>query len=218
MNSEIEIIKLMVENINKMHLEYSSNWIKNMKQSPINLKKFQIRNAFGEDSKVKGDFFQYINNYCTSLNDIEFTKEYAVLESFDFRSRIKDPVSRMSKILTYKDGKNEGGKVAIKKCLNDLYGFRVFLNTVEHTDSFITNLCEVLDLFDVKVHNSCKGQYKATHIYFHNSSNLFFPWELQIWNNADKEANIQSHKEHKQAYLKWMELYNDKDMVEREGN
>ena len=55
---------------------------------------------------------------------------------------------------------------------------------------------------NLKVIDSSKGEYKATHIYFRDG-NYNFQWELQIWNKCDEATNIESHRKYKQEYVKW---------------
>lgn len=55
---------------------------------------------------------------------------------------------------------------------------------------------------NLKIIDSSKGEYKATHIYFRDG-NYNFQWELQIWNKSDETTNIESHRKYKQEYIKW---------------
>ena len=42
-------------------------------------------------------------------------------------------------------------------------------------------------------------------MYFNNSDNFYFPWELQVWSNQDAINNEHSHESHKakRAYTAW---------------
>lgn len=80
------------------------------------------------------------------------------------------------------------------------FGIRIILNEelsineiIEFVHSKYPNL---------KVIDSSKGEYKATHIYFRDG-NYNFQWELQIWNKCDEVTNIESHRKYKQEYVKW---------------
>ncbi len=80
------------------------------------------------------------------------------------------------------------------------FGIRIILNEelsineiIEFVHSKYPNL---------KVIDSSKGEYKATHIYFRDG-NYNFQWELQIWNKCDEATNIESHRKYKQEYVKW---------------
>ncbi|GBK97872.1 hypothetical protein VH1709_contig00012-0024 [Vibrio harveyi] len=46
-----------------------------------------------------------------------------------------------------------------------------------------------------------KDGYKGLHIYFKNRSNFYFPWELQIWNEADLKSNVESHERFKRYFV-----------------
>ena len=43
-----------------------------------------------------------------------------------------------------------------------------------------------------------------THIQdFANGSNFSSPWELQVWDEKDAKANIESHLAYKWLFVKW---------------
>ena len=43
-----------------------------------------------------------------------------------------------------------------------------------------------------------------THIQdFANGSNFYYPWELQVWDEKDAEANIESLMADKRLFMKW---------------
>lgn len=46
-----------------------------------------------------------------------------------------------------------------------------------------------------------KNGYIGTHVYFNQRNNLFFPWELQIWDKADTLKNIESHERDKRLFV-----------------
>ena len=46
-----------------------------------------------------------------------------------------------------------------------------------------------------------KDGYKAIHVYFKNQNNVYFPWELQIWDEKDKKQNIQAHRSQKRKFI-----------------
>ncbi|WP_404335886.1 hypothetical protein [Planococcus rifietoensis] len=207
----------LIKYINNLHKIQSLKWIDSTKE-PINLKTRKIRDLFSESesneqneaNNLSTEFLKYLNVYCDNLNMLATEPEFDLLpQDLHSRSRVKDPDSRVAKLLHYMNGKSEAGKVGINKCLNDLMGFRVWLNDHKHGKHNCELLKEELSSegVSVRVHDSCKEDYKATHIYFSNENNKFFPWELQIWNHKDHESNISSHSEHKQGYTKWVENY-----------
>ena len=206
-SSEQSIITI-VDQISHMHRKFSETWIDSQKISNINnLKKKQIRHIC--DTKgIELGFLKNVNEYCDLLVNVQLDEAYDKLsEQIQITSRIKNPDSRMSKILHYRNDKKELGAVSINKCLNDLLGFRIWMENFQHGDETVDKLNDLLEKYNVKVHNSTKNSYKATHIYFGGGNNRYFPWELQIWNASDHGTNINSHAEHKQDYTKWPEIY-----------
>lgn len=205
------MLEELIQKINNLHLKFSNNWLSKT-ISPYNLKSTQIRHVFNSDEELDESFIQYIDKYCDELFDsLTFEENYnELLDTFPIRSRIKEPNSRIPKLYHYKMNKNEDGKINLNKCLNDLFGFRVWVEDFEHNQETEDQLKKLfLDIKGIKVHNSSKDDYKATHIYFHNGNNKFFPWELQIWRFDDNHTNIASHAKHKQAYTKWPRIYNE---------
>lgn len=55
---------------------------------------------------------------------------------------------------------------------------------------------------DLKITDSSKMDYIASHIYI-MSVNQLFPWELQIWKKVNERSNLDSHKKYKQEYITW---------------
>lgn len=111
--------------------------------------------------------------------------------------------------MNYQTEWHEYGKIPINKCLNDLFGVRVILDsavTFAQVDSFIKQ--EYGDLY--RCVDSSNLDYIATHVYF-KKDNFSFPWELQIWNECNRESNIASLARYKQGYTNW------KQKNEREG-
>lgn len=209
----------LINEINRLHLKLSSDWLAEEKEA-LNLKKKQLRHVSnihniedlqGSKVDIHLSFIALINRYCEYLNPFFASTELSFPdEKAEINMRIKDPESRISKITHYILGKPEEGKVEIKKCLNDLLGFRIIIDDFTHTDENIESIKrEHFPKGEVRIHNSCKGEYKATHVYFQNRNNKFFPWELQIWNLADSECNKISHSVHKQGYTKWPEIHRE---------
>lgn len=207
----------LIHGINTLHKAQSSDWFESVTK-PYNLKRELIRDIFldtqdseqHEAKSISTDFLKYLNGYCENLNKILSEPEYDFLAPELLTStRIKDPDSRVAKLMHYMNSKSEKGKVSINKCLNDLLGFRVWLQDFEHGVLGCSKLKEELTAqgINVRIHDSCKGEYIATHVYFSNGNNIYFPWELQIWNSRDHENNIFSHSEHKQGYTKWVKEY-----------
>lgn len=200
----------VINEIDNVHKQFSNDFINSIeikKEFIYNLRKKSIRNICEET--LDFNFYAYMNNYCDLLNDLSFNPLYESILSneLEVSSRIKEPASIFSKIMHYRKEKLEKGNVFINKCLNDLFGFRIKVPNFIHSEETVAFLENNIETSSIKVHNSCKGSYNATHLYFKNGNNKFFPWELQIWNPNDSEENIKSHQLHKQGYAKWPEIY-----------
>ncbi len=168
----------------------------------INLKSKTVKNI-NEDSKI----IEYIFNYLQFILSVSIDMD---LEQLDFekstiRTRIKTQNSIATKIKIYSDDKHFFGQIPIKKCLNDLFGFRIIIDDIF---SFIDIKKYIDDNYsELKCIDSSKNGYCATHIYFSkNGYNQFFPWELQIWQKCNEQSNLESHKRYKQSYTDWEHL------------
>lgn len=202
MINDINAVFEAAETINIFHKTFSEEWLKNQ-SDPFNFKKKQIRDICSNNT-IENCFYEYMSSYCDSLVRLQFTDDYSdITNKFSMENRVKEPDSRISKILKYNNENAEQGQVNINKCLNDLLGFRIITEGMEYNDITKQIFNDKLANLGIKVHNSCKGDYLAMHLYFSNSNNKFFPWELQIWNHYDAEKNFASHKEYKQGYTKW---------------
>ncbi|WP_052088298.1 hypothetical protein [Paenibacillus wynnii] len=193
------------------HDKFSQAYLDTYEDSALNLKKKEVKDIMISDHEIiKYSFLQLIQDYLDQLGnlvvDLEYEYEY---EDLDFRLRIKQKDSIVNKIYHYKFGKNEEGKVPLNKCLNDLLGLRIIVNSFDHNCEDFKSICENLkkDYKMTKI-NSSKDKYKATHVYFYGN-NKYFPWELQIWDSSDSQQNETSHKEHKskREYINWPQMY-----------
>ncbi|GEK34859.1 hypothetical protein KSI01_23920 [Kurthia sibirica] len=69
-----------------------------------------------------------MSSYCDSLVRLQFTDYCSdITNKFSMENRVKEPDSRISKILKYNNENAEQGQVNINKCLNDLLGFELLL-------------------------------------------------------------------------------------------
>ena len=132
-------------------------------------------------------------------------------------TRVKNINSVETKIDRYYNSPDLNGKSPINKCLNDLLGFRIIIDSdFTHSDieNFVNNKYNSLQNITLKCTDSSKYGYIASHIYFHKKGdNSVFPWELQIWKESDKINNIKQHKKYKQDYTNWEERSNlDKEV------
>ncbi|AJK27755.1 hypothetical protein ABNB59_22105 [Paenibacillus larvae] len=204
----IPIIELITA-ISDIHKKFSDEYLERFSSRLKNLKKQLVRDAFEDGLNiVNEDYYSLIQNYHEMLRafivETELEYEYADL---DLRIRIKQTESIMHKLIYYKTGRSEEGKVPINKCLNDLLGFRIFIDGFDHNCNKLNDLCQTLNA-KYSIKDRSNGNYRGTHVYFY-SDNKAFPWELQIWNKADESTNEQSHKTHKskREYIKWPNTY-----------
>lgn len=218
--SEIDFLIESIENISFLHKNHSEQWIERYPGSP-NLRKKQINNichytklGIGESIEFDPIYLTSLNKYCSDLNFIVTSPYYDFIDwKLEHRFRIKDPISRLAKIMHYVTNKEEEGKVRINKCFNDLLGFRIWMQDFEHTEANYEYIRDRLKSSRIKIHNSSKGEYIATHVYFSNGDNRCYPWELQIWNHLDDKKNTYSHSIYKQEYTKWVGVFKDAEFT-----
>lgn len=191
-------ITTLIDFIKKIYLKISNDWTSDSKYFPLNMKTSRVENIYNDEKLL-----QYVFNYRNFINEhtINITKDIQNLNLINtVNTRVKALNSIQDKIEKY-ENKKESGKVAIKKCLNDIFGLRIILNKMESYDNIVKYIEE--NYYDLKCIKAFRGDYKAVHIYFGNDDNMKFQWELQIWNKKDEHTNLISHAKHKQEYTKW---------------
>lgn len=195
--SVYEDLKLLIDYIQSVYSEISEIWTK-QNYTNINLKKCLVSDIYIDNSIYKN-----ISEYVGFLNEksTDILLNLTSVCSSNVTARIKTHNSIEFKIQNYKTEKHEFGKVPINKCFNDLFGIRILLSNPLTFDE-IYNFIDKTYCGKYKCIDSSKGDYKATHIYF-KKDNKAFPWELQIWNECDRESNFKSHKNYKQDYTTW---------------
>lgn len=183
----------------------------------INLRKLLVKDVCKQIDIDKfiiyPDYYNIIKKYLYRLglltpDMISFEADYIDLDS---RSRVKELGSVIYKLGHYYLVKEEKGEMPLKKCLNDLMGFRVCLPGFSHDCPVFQEMCNFIkNDYNIKCINSSKGEYyRGTHVYFYGDSNKNFPWELQIWLTDDVQTNLNSHEKHKQKYVKFAEFHKD---------
>ncbi len=197
MRTVFDELKDLMDYIQTVYSEVTDEWF-NGTVARINLKKLQV-----SDIDTDGDIYQHIMGYVQLLNDksADITLRLSGVCTCTVTARVKAQNSIEYKIQTYKTDRHEFGKVPINKCVNDLFGLRIFLSmplTFEDINRFIEDTYQG----KYKCIDSSKLDYKAVHVYF-RKNNQSFPWELQIWNMCDAENNFASHKKYKQEYTTW---------------
>lgn len=194
----------MFEDLGKLIVAVQSNYDRicniwtDKSELQINLKKKLVINA-REDAEILNNIWKYRSIINDELINIMFDLQRINYEKSSVTSRVKAQNSIEFKLENYANN-HEGGRIPLKKCLNDLLGIRIVIeDEFSHQD--------VKEYVEKKFHgykciDSSKLSYTATHIYFENG-NAYFPWELQIWMKRDEKNNFNSHKKYKQDYTRW---------------
>ena len=195
----MEEIEILIKFIQKKYNKVSNKWIKNKNYYPLNMKRNRVEDLYGNEKLIT-----YVFNYRKFLKEENVANLPKEIEKLHLESvtstRIKTINSIQDKIEKYQN-KKEKGKIAIKKCLNDIFGIRLIVDkSIGHSElkEYISN-----NFKELKCITANRGDYKATHIYFGNDDNTKFQWELQIWNKKDEHKNLISHEKYKQKYTKW---------------
>lgn len=196
-----EDLDKLIRDLKKKHSEICDQWSKLINIS-YNLDKKYVSDIVKENSD--NELFEYILQYRDFLSDNMTNYSFELLNR-NFECRIKTRNSIEDKLARYMKKKSQSeesrGKFPLKKCLNDLYGVRYYVqkDTLE-LDEIENHLKHNFPAF--RIIDASKGDYKAIHVYFHQD-NHSFPWELQIWKQENAALNKESHKKHKQGYTQW---------------
>ena len=191
-------LKKLIMFIQEQYDFISEEWKNNENYFSINMKKIRVDHIFRSEQLLS-----YVFNYRNFLNIkmIEINEKISKLSISSVVSRrVKNTNSIQFKLEEYNKN-HENGKIPIKKCLNDIMGFRIILKED-------TNYNEIKKFINVnfpklKCIDSTKDDYVAAHIYFGNDDNTKFQWELQIWDEKHEISNLESHHKHKQDYTQW---------------
>ena len=202
----------IITRINALHYDFSCKLEPDL---TCNLR--QTIDKVADTTGAKPDFQKLIDLYKAELTQfaaelVKFSTEYSGV-----RYRVKQSESISEKIRYYLGDQHENGKVPIIKSLNDLLGFRIFVQDVDLIYNKLKNDTNIKVYID-RMYMRDKDGYVGLHIYFKNHNNNFFPWELQIWNVHHAESNENLHKEHKQKrkYILFAKYYYQADL-EKEG-
>ena len=173
MKSTFDELKDLIDYIQSVYTEITDEWLR---ETPT---KTNLKNALVADIDADGIIYKSIMEYVQLLNEksADITLPLASVCSCKVTARVKAQNSIEFKIQNYKTEQHEFGKIPINKCINDLFGIRIFLReplTFDEVYSFIE------DTYPNR-----------------------FPWELQIWNMCDMDSNFSSHKKYKQEYTAW---------------
>lgn len=190
-------LKELINYIEVEYIKITNAWLCRADLT-IDFKKHRI-----SDIETNGIIYCNIMQYSQWLNEqsADIVLHLCSVCSCPVTARVKTQNSIAYKIERYKTDRHEFGKIPINKCINDLFGIRIILETTSpygEIHSLMQNMC----VGKYRCINSSKNDYKAIHLYF-KKDNRSFPWELQVWKKCDVESNFISHKNYKQEYTTW---------------
>lgn len=185
--SKIEQVKQLISEINRLHRDFSAAYFETGKIEKINLSRTIKHVPAAHIYQYRLTLHECINDYLMAAN-IEIKYFYRVKT----RESIDDKLNRFS---TSED------QYPVNNWMNDIFGARIVL-PVEDIATVKELLDEWQEEFGLKNwYLRDKKGYRGLHIYFKNKSNFYFPWELQIWDVADVQTNIQHHEMFKRNFL-----------------
>lgn len=190
-------LKALIDYIETVYTSITDVWNASS-DSKVNLKKTYVSDI-SSDSAI----YAAISEYVRLLNaySAEVSLQLSSVCNCQVTARVKAQNSIEFKIYNYKSARHGYGKVPISKCFNDLFGIRIILSPAQ-SFSEIMSFVERTYSGKYKCIDSSKNDYRAVHLYF-KKDNQSFQWELQIWNDLDKDRNFISHKQYKQEYTSW---------------
>lgn len=166
-----------------------------------NLKKYKVENAVVDDYLMQYIIPRYIQSLNRHQELVLNIMQYQCGIGVECRCRIKLR-DTIYKKLNYNCSRSRSslGSLYVNKVLNDLFGMRI---VVQNLNKKIEAVKRYLDYYSqeysyFKYYVRRKNGYSAVHCYF-QTSNRYFPWELQIWDIEDKETNILAHEEHERC-------------------
>lgn len=150
-------------------------------------------------SDIKDDYeFLYgiVPDYLCKLDDFMLGESSLTKSKYDIRYRVKHLETLYPKINQYARREKRGGKIPLKKGLNDFLGVRIILpNIIKQEDEILAFLKNEQEGKINRAYLRIDGSYRAIHCYF-AENNFTFPWELQIWDVQHKNLNYYDHLRH----------------------
>lgn len=181
-------VERFIDEINKVHFAFAQDYFEAGILDKINtnhkLSKFHIKSILAYRLNLHESINDYL--YRTDLYDISYFY------------RVKTSESILDKIKRFQQ---RSESYPVNSILNDIFGARIIVSSED-----ISQIMEQLDNWKEKYglknwYLRDKEEYIGIHIYFKNSSNFYYPWELQIWDKKDAERNIQSHMKYKTEFV-----------------
>lgn len=188
MSNLIEKIERLISEINRIHGEYSKDYFETGKVQKVNLNQTLRHIPIEHILSYRLNLHESINDYLyfSNIKDISFY--YWVKTSESIQDKIKRFLERENQYPT-------------NNILNDIFGARIILPS-----HLIPEIINQLDYWKTEYHlknwylRDVDG-YLGIHVYFKNSSNFYYPWELQIWDEKDALKNIHNHQKYKRLFV-----------------
>lgn len=184
---KISQAKQLVSEINRLHADFSRDYFETGKIAKLNLSRTIRQVPVAHIYQYRLTLHESINDYLMAADiDIKYFYRVKTRESID------DKIERFS---------SREDQYPVNNWLNDIFGARIVL-----TEAEINRMMALLDDWqdDLGLKNwylRDKEGYRGLHIYFKNRSNFYFPWELQIWDEADVRSNIENHEKFKRHFM-----------------
>ncbi|MCQ8895287.1 hypothetical protein NQT62_02390 [Limnobacter humi] len=184
---KINQTKQLVSEINRVHHEFSSNYFETGRIQKINLSRTIAHVPAPHIYTYRLALHESINDYLMTANiDIKYFYRVKTRESID------DKIARFS---------SREDQYPVNNWLNDIFGARIILGAAD-----VKTVMDCLDDWENELelknwYLRDKEGYRGLHVYFKNKSNFYFPWELQIWDAADIQSNIQNHEKFKRNFV-----------------
>ncbi|ASK28125.1 GTP pyrophosphokinase [Neisseria chenwenguii] len=189
MESNLHKTERLIREINRIHAQYSQDYFETGKVEKINLSHTLCSVPTEHILSYRLNLHEAINDYLA----------FADTRGIDFFYRVKTAESIRDKISRYLARENQ---YPVNNILNDIFGARLIWPS-----ETVSEILEKLD--DWKTGYGLKNWYLrdidgyiGVHIYFKNSSNFYYPWELQIWDEKDAKANIENHMAYKRDFVR----------------
>lgn len=189
MSQEVEKVERLIGEINKLHTKFFEDFFTPGKISTNNL-------ALPFHRVPKEHILSYRLNLHESINDYLYRAD---VKDINFYYRVKTGESILDKIERYQARQTN---YPVNNILNDIFGARMILNS-DDIALIISKLDDWKEQYGLKnwYLRDVEG-YVGIHIYFKNTSNFYYPWELQLWDEKDAESNIESHLKYKRNFVK----------------
>lgn len=184
---KISQIKQLVNEINRIHRDFSNDFFETGKIEKINLSRTITHVPASHIYQYRLALHESVNDYLMTA-DIEIRYFYRVKT----RESIDDKIERFS---------SREDQYPVNNWLNDIFGARIVV-----TADDIKSVMDLLDDWQAELglknwYLRDKDGYRGLHIYFKNKNNFYFPWELQIWDIEDVQANIKNHEKFKRNFM-----------------